>query len=74
VARANGVPNITETRNYVKQITEMYWNHAPAKISASRPTISSTAPVRLSASAASANNSFIRTYRAPNGVLMISDQ
>jgi soluble lytic murein transglycosylase-like protein len=26
VARANGVPRFTETRNYVKQITEMYWN------------------------------------------------
>lgn len=26
VARSNGIPNIRETRNYVKQITQMYWN------------------------------------------------
>jgi soluble lytic murein transglycosylase-like protein len=26
VARSNGVPHIPETQNYVKQITNMYWN------------------------------------------------
>jgi hypothetical protein len=59
VARANGVPNIRETLNYVKQITKMYWNGAPA---------------RVSASATAAENSLIRTYRSSSGVLLISDQ
>lgn len=26
VARSNGIPRIPETQNYVKQITQMYWN------------------------------------------------
>jgi soluble lytic murein transglycosylase-like protein len=30
VARSNGVPKFRETQNYVKQITEMYWNGMPA--------------------------------------------
>jgi soluble lytic murein transglycosylase-like protein len=29
VSRANGVPRFAETRNYVKQITGMYWNGVP---------------------------------------------
>jgi soluble lytic murein transglycosylase-like protein len=29
VARSNGVPKFRETQNYVKQITDMYWNGTP---------------------------------------------
>ncbi len=72
VARANGVPNSSETRHYVKQITKMYWNNVP-EISPSATT-SSRSPARILVSGARASNSSIRIYRAANGVLMISDQ
>jgi soluble lytic murein transglycosylase-like protein len=73
VARANGVPNWSETRNYIRQITTMYWNKAPV-ISVSGPTTGSRSQARISASVISTNNASIRIYRAFNGVLMISDQ
>jgi hypothetical protein len=104
VARANGVPNYSETRHYVKQITKMFrgntpleaaalnpttegktlveislsrpisGNNAPVETSASRPATRSTPPARSVASVASADNTSVRTYRAPDGVLVISDR
>lgn len=104
VARANGVPNYSETRHYVKQITRLFrgnspveasaphptiaskapvetlvshptsGNHAPVEISVSRPTTRSSSPARSVVSGASADNTSIRTYRAPDGVLVISDR
>jgi soluble lytic murein transglycosylase-like protein len=37
VARSNGVPRIPETQNYVKQITNMYWNAGGSGRSFSSP-------------------------------------
>jgi soluble lytic murein transglycosylase-like protein len=39
VARSNGVPNFPETRNYVKQITNMYANGGPALASPGKRSI-----------------------------------
>lgn len=73
VARAKGVPNIRETRNYVKQITQMYWN-PPVKVSAPGSSGGSARPVPFADSSAGVGAPLVRTYRASNGVLMISDQ
>jgi soluble lytic murein transglycosylase-like protein len=44
VARNNGIPPYTETRNYVKRITELYWNGAAPGTSI---FASSAAPIRI---------------------------
>jgi soluble lytic murein transglycosylase-like protein len=44
VARSNGVPNYAETRNYVKQITSMYWAGTPL----GRSFYGRGAPIRVS--------------------------
>lgn len=46
VARSNGVPKFRETQNYVKQITDAYWNGMPqvTSISGSKPPAS---PARM---------------------------
>jgi soluble lytic murein transglycosylase-like protein len=44
VARNNGIPPYTETRNYVKRITELYWNGATP---GTRIFTSSAAPIRI---------------------------
>jgi soluble lytic murein transglycosylase-like protein len=44
VARNNGIPPYSETRNYVKRITELYWNGAPA---GTRMFTSTAAPIRV---------------------------
>ena len=119
VARANGVPNYSETRHYVKEITRMFRGNPPlgtaasdpatgnktpvemsaarpntgsnvpveasalhpkvgppkpAEISAPRPATRSSSPARSIASSTKADNTPIRTYRAPDGVLVISDR
>jgi soluble lytic murein transglycosylase-like protein len=58
VARSNGVPNFTETRNYVRQITDMYWNGGPSngRVFYGRPA---TSPVRV--------------FRGGDGVLTITN-
>jgi soluble lytic murein transglycosylase-like protein len=33
VRRSNGIPPFAETRNYVRQITQLYWNGAPGQLS-----------------------------------------
>jgi soluble lytic murein transglycosylase len=33
VRRSNGIPPYAETRNYVRQITQLYWNGAPGQLS-----------------------------------------
>jgi soluble lytic murein transglycosylase-like protein len=43
VARSNGIPPYSETRNYVKRITELYWNGAPG----ARMFTSTAAPIRV---------------------------
>ncbi len=32
VARSGGIPRISETQNYVKQITNLYWNGSPVSV------------------------------------------
>lgn len=44
VARSGGVPRISETQNYVKQITNLYWNGGPVSMR-SLPTAST--PIRV---------------------------
>jgi soluble lytic murein transglycosylase-like protein len=44
VARNNGIPPFTETRNYVKRITELYWNGAAP---GTRIFTSSAAPIHI---------------------------
>jgi hypothetical protein len=44
VARSNGVPRIAETQNYVKQITQMYWN---GKSGFDRFGVGYSSPVRV---------------------------
>jgi soluble lytic murein transglycosylase-like protein len=44
VARNNGIPPYTETRNYVKRITELYWNGATP---GTRIFTSSAAPIHI---------------------------
>jgi soluble lytic murein transglycosylase-like protein len=44
VARNNGIPPYSETRNYVKRITELYWNGATP---GTRMFTSSAAPIHI---------------------------
>ena len=44
VARNNGIPPFSETRNYVKRITELYWNGATP---GTRMFTSSAAPIHI---------------------------
>ncbi len=44
VVRNNGVPPYSETRNYVKQITNLYWNQAGAD---ARPGSAAKAPIHV---------------------------
>jgi soluble lytic murein transglycosylase-like protein len=60
VARANGIPRFTETRNYVKQITSSYWGGSPI------------AGVRLFAQRR--QETPIRMYRGSDGVLTITNE
>ncbi len=45
VAKSNGVPRYRETQNYVKEITDMYWNGTPVTVSSGGG--SSPAPARM---------------------------
>lgn len=45
VARSNGVPRYRETQNYVKEITDMYWNGTPVTVSSGGG--SSPSPARM---------------------------
>ncbi|HYH01012.1 MAG TPA: lytic transglycosylase domain-containing protein [Terriglobales bacterium] len=47
VARSNGVPRYPETQNYVKQITNMYWNGSSAVAFRPSSNKSSAAPARM---------------------------
>ncbi len=42
VTRNNGVPPYAETQNYVKRITDLYWNHGGERVIGP-----SSAPVRM---------------------------
>jgi soluble lytic murein transglycosylase-like protein len=59
VARSHGIPNIAETRNYVKQITTSYAGGAAAGTSA-LPSFSGSTPIRV--------------YRREDGVLTITNE
>jgi len=115
VARFNGVPNYGETRNYTRQITQIYGDGSPAKAitggmaleapAKTLPTaeIAVVAPAKVSKAGESASGGDVkgavagdnpgsapakasttprgdsttpevRVYRAPNGVLVISDR
>jgi soluble lytic murein transglycosylase-like protein len=58
VARSNGIPRNSETQNYVKQITSMYWTGGP--MAGSRGFFRRDADS-------------IRVFRGPDGVLTISN-
>jgi soluble lytic murein transglycosylase-like protein len=60
VARHNGVPDYAETRNYVKQITSMYWN--------------GTVPDGPRMLLPRRGSSPIRVFRGSNGVLTITNE